>query len=101
MSNAVWVYNTATYNGIDEMSRSILFICALFLFGCASSQQSPEQAAAAAKARKQCKSEASTGSIRRVSRCRSQAELDREQRKAQDAWQNRSVVSGGGGAESQ
>ena len=58
-----------------------------------------EEIAAAAKARNQCVKEAPMGSIRRVSRCRSEAQVKAEREAAQEAMRNRTTITGGGSAE--
>ena len=60
----------------------IVFLGVLFLFGCSSTERTPEEIAAAAKARNQCVKEAPMGSIRRVSRCRSEAQVRAEREAA-------------------
>ena len=73
----------------------MLSSCLGLLLGCASNEQTPEQRLAAKKARIHCKSEAPTGSIRRVSRCRSPAQIRAEREAAQEAMSNRTSVSAG------
>ena len=79
----------------------MVFLGILVLFGCSSPERTPEEVAAAAKARNQCVKEAPMGSIRRVSRCRSEAQVRAEREAAQEAMRNRTTITGGGSAESQ
>ena len=83
------------------MRNGIVAIAFLLLVGCASADRTPEEQAAANKVRKNCTKEAPMGSIRRVSRCRSDAQIRAEREAAQEAYRNRTTVSGGGSLESQ
>lgn len=79
------------------MNKTALLFCMSLLCACTSSERTPEEIAAAKTARKHCTNSAPTGSLRKVSRCRSAAQLKAEREAAQESLRNRSVVSGGGG----
>ena len=79
------------------MNKAAVFFCVSLLCACASSDRTPEQLAATKSARKHCSESAPTGSLRRVSRCRSAAQLKAEREAAQESLRSRTSVSGGGG----
>jgi hypothetical protein len=85
------------------MARKIMITCAVTGGGAGTRDKNPavpvtpEEIAAAKSARKHCTDSAPTGSLRRVSRCRSAAQLKAEREAAQESLRNRSTVSGGGG----
>lgn len=84
------------------MNKTLIgFFGLLLVYGCASTERTPEEVAAAAKVRNQCSKEAPMGSIRRVSRCRSEAQTKAEREAAQEAMRSRTTITGGGSAESQ
>ena len=86
-----------TKSNRGHMNKAALLFCVSLLCACASSDRTPEEIAAAKSARKHCTDSAPTGSLRRVSRCRSAAQLKAEREAAQESLRNRSTVSGGGG----
>jgi hypothetical protein len=79
------------------MKKTALVFCVSLLCACASTERTPEEIAAAKSTRKHCTDSAPTGSLRKVSRCRSAAQLKAEREAAQESLRNRSILSGGGG----
>ncbi len=75
------------------MRSFIILIFVALMSACASTERTPEQIAASKAARKVCSEEAPTGSLRKRSRCRSAAQIQKEREAAQEAMRNRTSLS--------